>query len=130
MITASGLVVGLYVLPGESHDIPQVQPAIRIETEADFPIGASRVQNWGDAPILVVRTAETEFHALQGVSPADGCLLRWDSESLRVVSPCTHLVYDLRGNVVLGLTREPLLRYPVFVRDGVVYVATRPTAGS
>lgn len=129
MLTGAALTVALYLLPGEHLEVPETQPAIRIESEDHFTVGSSRVQNWGEAVILVVRPEEHEYHALQGTSPADGCILRWDEESLRVVSPCTHAVYDLRGNVVRGLTREPLHRYPVYVRNGVVYVATQPAAG-
>ena len=59
---------------------------------------------------------------MQGTSPTDGCILRWDPESLRVVSPCAHLIYDLFGNVVTGLSTAPLQRYEVFVRGEFVYV--------
>jgi hypothetical protein len=41
---------------------------------------------------------------------------------LRVVSSCSYVVYDLHGNVVRGLTRVPLQRFAVFVRQGAVYV--------
>ncbi len=123
MIVVVGLVVALYVLPGERLRTPQTQPALRIESEAHFPVGTSRIQNWGETVILVVRRGDGEYRAVQGVSPTDGCLLRWDPESLRIISPCTYLVYDLSGNVVTGLASEPLLRFPVFVRGGVVYVA-------
>ncbi len=129
MLTGTALATVLYVLPGERLEIPETQPAVRIESEEHFPVGSSRVQNWGETVVLVVRRDEREYHALQGTSPTDGCTLTWDAESLRVVSPCTHVVYDLRGNVVRGLTREPLHRFPVFVRNGVVYVETRPVEG-
>ena len=65
---------------------------------------------------------DQEYHALQGTSPLDGCILNWDPVSLRVVSPCSFMVYDLHGNVVRGLTTVPLLRYAVFVREGIVFV--------
>ncbi len=126
MMFGTLLGITLFVLPGEPLEDRETQPSVRIAREADFPVGSSRIQNWGEAVVLVVRRGENEYYALQGVAPSDGCILGWDLQSLRVVSPCTHLVYDLRGNVVRGLTREPLLRFPVFVRDGVVYVATRP----
>ena len=78
--------------------------------------------NWGDEIILVMRTGEQSFAALEAVAPNDGCILRWDPTSLRVLSPCSYLVYDLHGNVVRGLTTVPLRRFAVFVRDGIVYV--------
>jgi len=122
IIALAGIAVGAYVLPGEHLDLPELQPGVRVAAEADFPIGASRLVSWGERIILVVRTGEMQYAALQGVSPKDGCVLEWDTESRRVVSPCGYVVFDLQGNVVTGLTREPLLRYPVFIRDGVVFV--------
>lgn len=122
MLSGALLGVGLYVVPREPLTVPELQPAARIAREADFPVGTSRIQNWGDRIILVVRRSEREYFALQGTSSLDGCILRWDPESLRVVSPCTYVVYDRHGDVVEGLTTEPLHRYSVHVRDGVVYV--------
>jgi nitrite reductase/ring-hydroxylating ferredoxin subunit len=129
ILTGTALAIVLFVLPGERLEIPESQPAIRVASESDFPVGSSRVQNWAEQVVLVVRRGERDYYALQGTSPVDGCMLRWDAESLRIVSPCRYVVYDLRGNVVRGLTREPLLRFPVFVRNGEVYVASRPVAG-
>jgi len=116
------LVVMLYLLPTERLHIPELQPAVRVARVVDFPVGTGRVVNWGDQVILVVRRSETGFFAVQGSAPTDGCLLRWDREALRIVSPCDHLIYDLRGNVVTGLSTLPLRRYGVYQRDSVLYV--------
>lgn len=114
--------VGFYLLSGDYLQIPELQPAVRVARQPDFPVGASRVVSWGPRIILVVRSGEREYSALQGTSPIEGCILDWDAASLRVVSPCTHVVYDLHGNVVRGLTTVPLQRYAAFVRQGAVYV--------
>lgn len=114
--------VTLYLLPRGHLSLPALQPAFRVVREADFQVGTSRVVHWGDEVILVVRRAEERYAGVQGVSPADGCLLRWDDEGLQIVSPCTHLIYDLQGTAVTGLSTVPLRRYAVFVRDGDVYV--------
>jgi nitrite reductase/ring-hydroxylating ferredoxin subunit len=111
-----------YLLPGEYLQIPELQPAARVARQSDFPVGASRVLNWGTRIVLVVHSGDHEFSALQGTSPIDGCILEWDATSLRVVSPCSYVVYDLHGNVVRGLTTVPLQRYAVFLRQGAVYV--------
>jgi nitrite reductase/ring-hydroxylating ferredoxin subunit len=115
--------VALYVLPGEHLELPEFQPVMSAGREADFPVGASRLIRWGERPVLVVRPEEGRYFALQGAGPSDGCLLRWEPEGSRIMSPCSYVVYDVHGNVVTGLTRAPLARYPVFVRDGVIYVA-------
>jgi len=114
--------IALYLLPADYLQIPELQPMARVAPEVDLPVGASRVVSWGPKIVLIVRTGDREYAALQGDSPIDGCILEWDAASSRVVSPCNHLVYDLHGNVVRGLTTVPLRRYAVFVRQGVVYV--------
>jgi nitrite reductase/ring-hydroxylating ferredoxin subunit len=112
----------LYLLPGDYLQTPELQPAIRVGRQAEFPVGASRVVSWGSRILLVVHSEAREYAALEGTSPLDGCILNWDPVSMRVVSPCGYLVYDLHGNVVRGLTTVPLRRYAVFVRQGDVYV--------
>lgn len=125
MATGAALATGLYVRPSQPLDIPELQPVIRVAREADFPVGSSRIRNWGDRTILIIRTDSTHYYALQGTSPVDGCTLRWDPESLRVYSPCRYAVYDLRGDVVAGLSNQALKRYVVSVRDSVIYVSER-----
>ncbi len=117
------MAVGLYVAPSEHLEIPELQPVIRVAREEDFPVGASRTRNWGDEVVLIIRPDSTRYFALQGISPADGCILRWDGASSRIFSPCKYIVYDLRGDVVAGLSTRALKRYTVFVRDDVIYVS-------
>jgi len=123
LLTAILLVLGIgfYLAPGDYLQLPELQPAVRVAKEGSIPVGGSRVVSWGSRVILVVRTAEREYAALQADSPLDGCILDWDAASMRVVSPCRFVVYDLHGNVVRGLTTVPLLRYSVFVRNGAIY---------
>ena len=123
MVTGALLVIALYGQRAERLEIPEVQPAVRVAQEASFPVGASRLVRWGHRPVLVVRLAEREYVALEGASPNDGCLLEWEEAASRIVSPCTYVVYDVDGSAVTGLSTTPLQRYPVFVRDGTVYVA-------
>ena len=123
MVAGMLLVVALYGQPAERLEIPEVQPAVRVAQEETFPVGASRLVRWGHRPVLVVRLSEREYVALEGASPNDGCVLEWEEAASRIVSPCTYVVYDVDGSAVSGLSTTPLQRYPVFVRDGTVYVA-------
>lgn len=124
VIVASFALIGVFFLvPPEYLRIADIQAVTRVAPEAEFGVGTSRLVFLGDAPVLVVRRTENEYDAVQGNAPTDGCYLQWDEEALHVVSPCTYLVYDLRGNLIEGLTTQPLHRYRVFTRDQVVYVA-------
>lgn len=115
-------IFALYTNPPEHLIIPQHEMAVRVTRVDALPVGSSRITTWGEQAILVVRRTETEYAALQGISPIDGCILEWDADALRVTSPCTHQLYNLRGHAVEGLTTEPLQRYRVYVRNGIVYV--------
>lgn len=121
------MAAAFYVSPAEHLQIPELQPVIRVAEEADFPVGSSRLRTVGEETILVIRAGEASYFALEGISPLDGCILRWDAESRRVHSPCAYAVFNLRGDVVTGLTTTSLQRYPVSVRDGVVYVNIEPS---
>jgi nitrite reductase/ring-hydroxylating ferredoxin subunit len=119
------LMLTLYVLPPKHLAVPQREASIWIANTVDFPVGSSRMRTWGDEIILIVRSGEHEYRALEGVSPLDGCLLEWNAESMRVTSPCGHQLYDLHGYAVAGLTTQPLGRYGTHVRDGALYVTRR-----
>jgi nitrite reductase/ring-hydroxylating ferredoxin subunit len=123
IITSVLLAIALYAAPPDHLEMPELQPVIRVTEEASFPVGSSRVRAWGERTILVIRPDSLRYFALQGRSPADGCTLRWDEEALRVYSPCSYVVYDLRGDVVAGLSTRALSRYAVSIRDGVIYVS-------
>ena len=123
MLAGGVMALFLYLIPPPPLQLAELQPAFRVSPEAELPVGGSRLVNWGAEAILVVRVDAQSYAALQATAPSDGCILRWDATSMRIVSPCSYLVYDLGGNVVRGLTTTPLERYAVFVRDGNVYVA-------
>jgi nitrite reductase/ring-hydroxylating ferredoxin subunit len=129
MLTSVGIGLTLYLLPGAALQVPGNQPAVRVAPESEFPVGASRVETWGNEVVLVIRPGHGRFVALEGTSPADGCILDWDETARQIVSPCRYIVYDLDGSVVTGLSTEPLRRYEVSIREGVVYVVDPSVAG-
>lgn len=123
IITLAIIAMTFYVNPAENLDIPEVQPAIRVAREADFPVGSSRIRSWGDEVILIIRPDSLHYFALQATSPPDGCILRWDPDASRIYSPCRYMVYDLRGDVISGLSTQALKSFAVSVREGVIYVS-------
>ena len=124
LLTLVLIVLGawFYLTPEDYLQTPELQPALRVTRAGEIPVGGSRVVTWGPRTILVVRYAEQEYAAVSGLSPIDGCILRWDAPSLRVVSPCSFVVYALDGSVVRGNTMVSLQRYSVFVSHGDLYV--------
>ncbi len=114
----------LYALPHEPLVIPEIERSIRVAELEDFPENTGRLEHWGKELILVVRAASGEITAVQGRSPADGCVLQWDPQLARIFSPCSYQIYNPYGFVVAGLDNRALLQYPVFERDSVVNIGS------
>jgi hypothetical protein len=128
-LSVFGIAVGLlmfllYALPQEPLVIPEIDASIRVVDVDDFPENTVIPQHWGEKLILVIRSASGEVTAVEGRSPADGCVLQWDKRLARVYSPCSYHVYNSYGYVVEGLDNRALLRYPVFERDGVINIGS------
>ena len=122
---AVGLIIFLlYAFPQEPLVIPEVQASFRVVRLDDFPANTARLERWGQRLILVVRSQSGEVTALEGRSPADGCVLDWNQELGQVRSPCSYQIYNPYGFVVAGLDNRALRRYPVMVRDGVINIGS------
>jgi len=120
-----GLIVFLaFALPQEPLVIPEVASSFRVVSLEDFPENTARLERWGENLILVIRAASGEVTALEGRSPADGCVLQWDERLARVQSPCSYQIYNPYGFVIAGLDDRALRRYPVLIRDGVVNIGS------
>jgi nitrite reductase/ring-hydroxylating ferredoxin subunit len=118
------LIFLLYALPQERLVIPEVQSSMRVVALEDFPENTARLERWGERLVLVLRTATGEVTAVEGRSPADGCVLQWDQRLAQVHSPCSYQLYNPYGFVIAGLDNRALRRYSVLIRDGVVNIGS------
>ena len=128
-LSVFGVAVGFLIflafsLPQEPLVIPEVASSIRVAPLETFPENSARLERWGEQLILVVRSASGEVTAVEGRSPADGCVLRWDERLGRIESPCSFQLYNPYGFVVAGLDNRALRRYPVLIRDGVINIGS------
>jgi hypothetical protein len=72
------MVLAFYVLPGEHLEIQEIQPGVRVAEEAGCPVGASRPVSWGERTILVVRSGERTYAALQHLDAGFECAMYHD----------------------------------------------------
>ncbi len=114
----------LYALPQEPLVIPEVQASIGWRSWTTFRKTPRAWNAGGSRLVLVIRPASGEVTAVEGRSPADGCVLQWDERLARVHSPCSYQIYNPYGFVVAGLDNRALRRYPVLIRDGVINIGS------
>ena len=63
-----------------------------------------------EASTIVVRSADTTYHAFTAVCTHEGCFVANFSDG-KLVCPCHGSTYDLNGNVVVGPAMLPLTKY-------------------
>ena len=112
------------VLPQEPLVIPEVQASVRVGTLEDFQRNTFKRVRWGQRLVLVIRSEAGEVTAVEGRSPADGCVLQWDPKLARIHSPCSYQIYNPYGFVVAGLDNRALRAYPVMERDNVISIGS------
>jgi hypothetical protein len=128
-LSVFGIAVGFliflfYVFPQEPLVIPEVQASVRVARLDDVPLSTARLERWGQRLVLLIRSPSGEVTAVEGRSPADGCVLQWDEKLVRIHSPCSYQIYNPYGFVVAGLDNRALRRYPVLIRDGVINIGS------
>ena len=77
-------------------------------------------------PVLVVRTANGEFHALSAIcTHLEICQVEWNRAGQELVCPCHRAAFDVHGNVLHGPPPRPLPTHAVAVIGDGVYVRLR-----
>lgn len=88
--------------------------------------GESVVGRCRAGKVLVIR-GEEELVGLSATCTHLGCTVIWNAASRQVECPCHGAAFDLRGQVLGGPAREPLVLMQVTVEQGAIQV--RPTTG-
>lgn len=54
-----------------------------------------------------------------------GCMVNWDNNKKEFLCPCHGGKYDINGEVISGPPPGPLMKLPLEIRDGKVYVGIK-----
>ncbi len=88
--------------------------------------GESVVGRCRAGKVLVIRR-QGRLVGLTATCTHLGCTVTWNAASRQVECPCHGAAFDLRGQVLGGPAREPLVLMQVTVEQGAIQV--RPTTG-
>jgi cytochrome b6-f complex iron-sulfur subunit len=107
-----------------------VTPARGAETQSQtmplgplssFALGSARIVRFGDRPVLVVRDAHGELHALGALCPHLQCVVAFQPASGIITCGCHDGTFALSGRNIAGPPPRPLPSYPIgVVGDEVV----------
>jgi cytochrome b6-f complex iron-sulfur subunit len=107
---------------------PQVSEAAVNEVVAgkvqDLKPNSGKIVRFGDNPVLLVRTSQTEWRAFSAVCTHLSCIVQYEPERTRIWCACHNGVYNLQGQVVSGPPPRPLPAYAVHIRENNEVVIT------
>ncbi len=92
---------------------------------ADLKPNSGKIIKFGSKPVLLIRTAETEWKAFSAVCTHLNCTVQYHEQSRSIWCACHNGSYDLNGRVVSGPPPNPLDEYVARVRGDEVVIARR-----
>jgi len=90
---------------------------------SQVPKGSTRtILDPAKRKVILIHTKEGELLALSTTCTHLGCTVFYRPEKHRFDCPCHQGVFDGKGNPISGPPKRPLERYPVQIRNGLVFV--------
>jgi cytochrome b6-f complex iron-sulfur subunit len=87
---------------------------------------AAAIVKFGNKPVLLIRSSETDWKALTAVCTHLNCTVQYQENTHQIWCACHNGFYDLNGKVISGPPPKPLDEYVVRIRGDEV-VITRGT---
>lgn len=91
--------------------------------EADFPKNTGKIVKFGRTPVILVRAADGDFHALSATCTHLQCIVQYRPDLHEIWCACHNGIYDLNGRNVSGPPPKPLTPYAVNVVKGDIMVS-------
>jgi len=129
LVGAGGLLAAAYLVPPPAVRSALGGSRVRVGDAGAIPVGQGRLVLVHDDPVWIVHLARG-FAAVSALCTHRGCIVRWADAGRVFHCPCHEGLFDEEGNVLAGLPRSPLQRYPVGVVGGEVFVVARGPAES
>lgn len=83
---------------------------------------AAAIVKFGNKPVLLIRTSETEWKALTAVCTHLNCTVQYQENTHQIWCACHNGFYDLNGKVISGPPPKPLDEYAVRIRGDEVVI--------
>jgi cytochrome b6-f complex iron-sulfur subunit len=83
---------------------------------------AAAIVKFGNKPVLLIRTSETEWKALTAVCSHLNCTVQYKEDTHQIWCACHNGFYDLDGKVVSGPPPKPLDEFVVRIRGDEVVI--------
>lgn len=99
--------------------------SMKVGLISDIPPNSSKIVKYGRKPVIVVRTSDGEFTALEATCTHLDCIVQYNTETGQILCACHNGIYDLKGRNVSGPPPKPLSEFDVSIINEEI-VITQP----
>jgi len=97
----------------------------KIGSVSDFPPSSSKIVRFGRKPIIIIRTDQGEFSALEATCTHLDCIVQFKKETNQILCACHNGIYDIKGRNLSGPPPKPLSEFEVTIINDEI-VITQP----
>ncbi len=99
--------------------------SVKIGSVSDFQPNSSKIVKFGRKPVIIVRTKEGEFSALEATCTHLDCIVQFNEDTSQILCACHNGIYDIKGRNLSGPPPKPLTEFEVTIIDDEI-VITQP----
>lgn len=99
--------------------------SLKLGPVAGFSPKSSKIVKFGRKPVIIVRTEDGEFHALEATCTHLECIVQFNEDTSQIFCACHNGIYDLNGRNLSGPPPRPLGELEVTIIDDEI-VITQP----
>ncbi len=99
--------------------------SLKVGPVSDFKNNSSKIVKFGRTPVILVRTKNGDFNALEATCTHLDCLVQFKEDTQQILCACHNGIYDLHGKNVSGPPPKPLKQYIVNVTNDEIRITSQ-----
>jgi len=90
----------------------------------EFKNNSSKIVKFGRTPVILIRSKEGDFKALEATCTHLDCLVQFREETQQILCACHNGIYDLNGRNISGPPPKPLREYVVDITNQEIRITS------
>ncbi|MCF6268933.1 MAG: Rieske 2Fe-2S domain-containing protein [Melioribacteraceae bacterium] len=99
--------------------------SLKVGPVADFKNNSSKIVKFGRTPVILVRTKNGDFNALEATCTHLDCIVQFKKDTQQILCACHNGIYDIHGRNVSGPPPKPLKQFVVNIIDDEIRITSQ-----
>lgn len=99
--------------------------SLKVGPIAEFKNNSSKIVKFGRTPVILIRTKDGEFKAMEATCTHLDCLVQFKEDTQQIFCACHNGIYDIQGRNVSGPPPKPLKQYDVNIINDEIRITSQ-----